>query len=104
MADKKKGGFSVYWIYALAGIAFIAIQLWYGSDSKITIDRKQTLFDLVDSSAVSKITIINNNRADFMLNAQGIALVKASKEGEFPKIWSQLKKVSGIEKQKKKII
>ncbi|NBU91779.1 MAG: ATP-dependent zinc metalloprotease FtsH [Flavobacteriia bacterium] len=104
MADKKKGGFSVYWIYALAGIAFIAIQLWYGSDSKITIDRKQTLFDLVDSSAVSKITIINNNRADFMLNAQGIALVKASKEGEFPKIWNQLKKVSGIEKQKKKII
>ena len=57
--EKKKGGFSVYWIYALAGIAFIAIQLWYGSESKITIERKQTLYDLVDVKGVEKITIIN---------------------------------------------
>ena len=105
MADnKKKGGFSVYWIYALAGIAFIAIQLLYGSESSISIDRKQTLFDLVDSNAVSKITIINNNRADFMLNARGVELVKQSKEGELPKIWKQLSKEKSIEKQKKKVI
>jgi cell division protease FtsH len=105
MADnKKKGGFSVYWIYALAGIAFIAIQLLYGSESSITIDRKQTLFDLVDSSAVSKITIINNNRADFMLNDKGIALVKASKDVEFQKIWKALAKDKTIEKQKKRVI
>lgn len=105
MADnKKKGGFSVYWIYALAGIAFIAIQLLYGSESSISIDRKQTLFDLVDSNAVSKITIINNNRADFMLNAHGVELVKQSKDGELPKIWKQLSKEKSIEKQKKKVI
>ncbi|MFM7387852.1 MAG: ATP-dependent zinc metalloprotease FtsH [Bacteroidota bacterium] len=105
MADnKKKGGFSVYWIYALAGVAFIAIQLFYGTESSITIDRKQTLFDLVDSSGVSKITIINNNRADFHLNAKGIAMVKTQKDGEFPKIWNQLKKVNSLEKQKKKTI
>lgn len=105
MADnKKKGGFSVYWIYALAGVAFIAIQLFYGTESNITIDRKQTLFDLVDSSGVSKITIINNNRADFHLNAKGIAMVKTLKDGEFPKIWNQLKKVNSLEKQKKRTI
>jgi cell division protease FtsH len=102
--NKKKGGFSVYWIYALAGVAFIAIQLFYGTESKIAIDRKQTLFDLVDSSGVSKITIVNNNRADFQLNAEGINLVKTLKEGEFPKIWNQLKKVNSLEKQKKKVI
>ncbi|MEY4215945.1 MAG: hypothetical protein RLZZ68_401 [Bacteroidota bacterium] len=102
--NKKKGGFSVYWIYALAGIAFIAIQLFYGTESKITIDRKQTLFDLVDSSGVAKITIINNNRADFQLNAEGVSLVKSMKEGEFPKIWNQLKKLNSLEKQKKQVI
>jgi len=102
--NKKKGGFSVYWIYALAGIAFIAIQLFYGTESKITIDRKQTLFDLVDSSGVAKITIINNNRADFQLNAEGVYLVKSMKEGEFPKIWNQLKKLNSLEKQKKQVI
>jgi cell division protease FtsH len=102
--NKKKGGFSVYWIYALAGVAFIAIQLFYGTESKITIDRKQTLFDLVDSSGVAKITIINNKRADFQLNAEGVSFVKTMKEGEFPKIWNQLKKLNSLEKQKKQVI
>jgi cell division protease FtsH len=99
--NKKKGGFSVYWIYAIAGIAFIAIQLFYGAESRITIERKQTLFELVDSSGVEKITIINDQRANFTLNGRGIELVKTFKKGEYPKIWKQLKKEKSIEKQKK---
>ena len=99
--DKKKSGFSAYWIYALAGVAFIAIQLFYSAESRITIDRKQTLFELVDSSGVEKITIINDQRANFQLNGRGIELVKTFKKGEFPKIWKQLKKEPSIEKQKK---
>ena len=88
--DKKKSGFSVYWIYALAGVAFIAIQLFYSSESRITIVRKQTLFELVDSSGIEKITIINDQRANFQLNGRGLELVKTFKKGEFPKIWKQL--------------
>ena len=99
--NKKKGGFSVYWIYAIAGIAFIAIQLFYGAESRITIERKQTLFELVDSSGVEKITIINDQRANFTLNGRGIELVKTFKKGEYPKIWKQLKNEKSIEKQKK---
>ena len=99
--NKKKGGFSVYWIYAIAGIAFIAIQLYYGAESRITIERKQTLFELVDSSGVEKITIINDQRANFTLNGRGIELVKTFKKGEYPKIWKQLKNEKSIEKQKK---
>jgi cell division protease FtsH len=99
--NKKKGGFSVYWIYAIAGIAFIAIQLYYGTKSRITIERKQTLFELVDSSGVEKITIINDQRANFTLNGRGIELVKTFKKGEYPKIWKQLKNEKSIEKQKK---
>lgn len=99
--DKKKGGFSVYWIYAIAGVAFIAIQLFYGAESRITIERKQTLFELVDSSGVEKITIINDQRANFTLNGRGIELVKTFNKGEYPKIWKQLKKEKSLEKQKK---
>ncbi len=99
--DKKKSGFSVYWIYALAGIAFIAIQLFYSAESRITIERKQTLFELVDSSGVEKITIINDQRANFQLNGRGLELVKTLKKGEFPKIWKQLKKEPSIDQQKK---
>jgi len=89
--NKKKGGFSVYWIYAI----------FYGAESRITIERKQTLFELVDSSGVEKITIINDQRANFTLNGRGIELVKTFKKGEYPKIWKQLKKEKSIEKQKK---
>lgn len=99
--EKKKGGFSVYWIYALAGIAFIAIQLWYGSETKITIERKQTLYDLVDIKGVEKITIINDQKAYFKLNAKGLEQVKSVKKGEYPKIWKQLKLLKTIDKQKK---
>lgn len=102
--DKKKSGFSVYWIYALAGVAFIAIQLFYSAESRITIVRKQTLFELVDSSGIEKITIINDQRANFQLNGRGLELVKTFKKGEFPKIWKQLKKEPSIEKQKKAVI
>ena len=99
--DKKRRGFSVYWIYALAGVAFIAIQLFYGAESRITIERKQTLFELVDSSGVEKITIINDQRANFQLNGRGVELVKTFKKGEYPRIWKQLKKEKTLEKQKK---
>lgn len=99
--NKKKGGFSVYWIYAIAGVAFIAIQLFYGAESRITIERKQTLFELVDSSGVEKITIINDQRANFTLNGRGLDLVKTFNKGEYPKIWKQLKKEKSIEQQKK---
>ena len=99
--DKKKGGFSVYWIYALAGVAFIAIQLFYGSESKITIERKQTLFELVDSNGIEKITIINDQKANFLLNGRGIELVKSLRKGEYPKIWKQLKKISSLKSRKR---
>jgi len=56
---------------------------------------------LVDSSGVEKITIINDQRANFQLNGRGIELVKTFKKGEYPKIWKQLKKEKTLEKQKK---
>jgi cell division protease FtsH len=66
--------------------------------------RKQTLFELVDSSGIENITIINDQRANFQLNGRGLELVKTFKKGEFPKIWKQLKKEPSIEKQKKAVI
>ncbi|MFM7596062.1 MAG: ATP-dependent zinc metalloprotease FtsH [Flavobacteriales bacterium] len=99
--NKKKGGFSVYWIYAIAGVAFIAIQLFYSAESRITIKRKQTLFELVDSSGVEKITIINDQRANFTLNGRGIDLIKTFNKGEYPKIWKELKKEKSLARQKK---
>ncbi len=101
--EKKKGGFSVYWIYAVAGLAFIAIQLFYNVESHISVQRKNTLFQLIDSNGVAKVEIINGSRADFKLNKKGLEIVKNSKSGEYKNIWKQLKKDSPA-KQKERIL
>lgn len=101
--EKKKGGFSVYWIYAIAGLAFIAIQLFYNVESHISIQRKNTLFALIDSNAVAKVVIINGSRADFKLNKKGIDIVKYSNTGEYKSIWNQLKK-EGPAKRKERTL
>ena len=101
--EKKKGGFSVYWIYAVAGLAFIAIQLFYNVESHISVQRKNTLFQLIDSNGVAKVEIINGSRADFKLNKKGLEIVKNSKSGEYKNIWKQLKKDSPA-KQKERTL
>lgn len=90
--DKKKIGISVYWIYAVAGIAFIAIQLFYNSESHYSINSKKTLYTLVDTSGVSKIEIINGDHARFHLNQKGIQFVQQTKTGEYKQMWKALSK------------
>jgi cell division protease FtsH len=89
--NNKKRGFSVYWIYAIAAIAFILIQLYYGKETKINAE-KHLLYSLVDSSGVKKITIINKEKAYFTLNDKGVSLVTTSKDPRFSSIQKELKK------------
>jgi cell division protease FtsH len=98
--NNKKRGFSVYWIYAIAAIAFILIQLYYGKDTKINAE-KQLLYTLVDSSGVEKITAINKEKAYFTLNDKGVALVTSSKDPRFSSIQKELKKEDKASLKKK---
>jgi len=86
--EKKKGGFSVYWIYAILGVALIAFQIYQSGSSTQTILKKKTLFTLIEHNGVRKVEIVNQSKADFYLNAEGIAFVKSTKGGE----WSEMKK------------
>jgi cell division protease FtsH len=98
--NNKKRGFSVYWIYAIAAIAFILIQLYYGKDTKINAE-KQLLYTLVDSSGVEKITAINKEKAYFTLNDKGVTLVTSSKDPRFSSIQKELKKEDKASLKKK---
>ena len=98
--NNKKRGFSVYWIYAIAAIAFILIQLYYGKETKINAE-KQLLYTLVDSSGVEKITAINKEKAYFTLNDKGVALVTSSKDPRFSSIQKELKKEDKASLKKK---
>ena len=72
MAERKnKSPFSIYWIYAIIGIAIIAFQLFMSGSGKAKINTKQTFFTLVEKKGVEKVRIINRERVEFQLNQTG---------------------------------
>ena len=90
--ENKKGGFSVYWIYAILGVSLIAFQLMMSGDTHVTITNKKTLFELVDAKGVKKIEIVNQTSADFYLSKEGIEYVNKARGYDFETIKKALKK------------
>ena len=90
--ENKKGGFSVYWIYAILGVSLIAFQLMMSGDTHVTISNKKTLFELVDAKGVKKIEIVNQTSADFYLSKEGIEYVNKARGYDFETIKKALKK------------
>jgi ATP-dependent metalloprotease FtsH len=81
--NKKKSTFSIYWIYAIIGVAIIGLQWYMSSSSSSVINNQQTFFQLAEQGYVSKVFIVNRVRADFKLNKKGAEFVQNSKKGEF---------------------
>lgn len=87
MADnKKKNPFSIYWIYAIIGIAIIAFQLLMSTSSNLTIDSEETWFTLAKQGYVRNTQLVNGERVDFKLTKDGVEYVKASKDEEYQAI------------------
>jgi len=94
--ETKKGGFSVYWIYAILGVALIAFQLYVSGDSHVSLLSKDTLFELVKAKGVKKIEIVNQTSVDFRLSKGGVDFVKKSRGGDYETIKKALKKESSV--------
>jgi ATP-dependent metalloprotease FtsH len=94
--ETKKRGFSVYWIYAILGVALIAFQLYVSSDSQVSILSNDTLFELVKVKGVKKIEIVNQTSVDFRLSKGGIDFVKKQRGGDYETIKKALKKKSSV--------
>ena len=94
--ETKKGGFSVYWIYAILGVALIAFQLYVSGDSHVSLLSKDTLFDLVEAKGTKKIEIVNQTSVDFRLSKVGVDFVKKSRGGDYETIKKALKKESSV--------
>jgi ATP-dependent metalloprotease FtsH len=97
--ENKKGGFSVYWIYAILGVSLIAFQLFMSGDSQVSISDKKTLFSLIEAKGVRKIEIINEKSAEFYLSKEGVAFVNSMKGGDYETIKKAFKK-DGVVKGK----
>jgi cell division protease FtsH len=87
--NKRKNPFSIYWIYAILGVALIAAEIYWNSGSHAVINKKSTLLELIDKHGVKNVKIVNQSYCEFELTSKGIQLVNQSKSGEF----SEMKKI-----------
>jgi ATP-dependent metalloprotease FtsH len=87
--NKRKNPFSIYWIYAILGVALIAAEIYWNSGSHAVINKKSTLLELIDKHGVKNVKIVNQSYCEFELTSKGIQLVNQSKSGEF----TEMKKV-----------
>ena len=97
MADnknKKKSPFSIYWIYAVIGVAIIGFQLFMSSNSSIEIDYEDTYYSLAEQGYVKNVSLVNRDRVDFSLTSSGEKFVKTSDRSEYDAIKKTLKKGS----------
>ena len=98
--NKRKNPFSIYWIYAILGVALIAAEIYWNSGSRAVINKKATLMELIDQKAVKNVKIVNQSHCEFELTTKGVQLVNQSKTGEF----SEMKKVINRSSNKGKSI
>jgi cell division protease FtsH len=100
--NDKKSPFSIYYIYAIIGIAIIAFQLFMNGGGETKINTKQTFFTLVEKKGVQKVRIINRERVKFELNPTGKQLVLSGSDSDFKSMSKAL--TSGSAKKDKKVV
>ncbi len=94
--EKKKSPFSVYWIYAIIGVALIAFQLYSSSGGSSEVQRKDTFFTLADAGGLESVMIINRSRVDFQLTEEGEKVVGREKSEDFNMMKESMKKGKSI--------
>jgi ATP-dependent metalloprotease FtsH len=100
--NNKKSPFSIYYIYAIIGVAIIAFQLFMNGGSETKINTKQTFLALVEKKGVQKVRIINREKVKFELNQTGIQLVSSGADTDFKAMAKALTKESP--KKDKKVV
>jgi len=80
---KNKSPFSIYWIYAIIGVAIIVFQLFMSGSGKAKINTKQTFFTLVEKKGVEKVRIINRERVEFQLNQTGKQIIQDGSNSDY---------------------
>ncbi|MDG1332242.1 MAG: ATP-dependent zinc metalloprotease FtsH [Crocinitomicaceae bacterium] len=89
--EKKKSPFSVYWIYAIIGVALIAFQLYSSSGGSSEIEQEDTFFELAEVGGMESIVIVNKARVDFQLTKEGKQLVGKENTGDYETMKESMK-------------
>lgn len=80
--NKKKSPFSIYWIYAMIGIALIGFQLFMSTGRNFQVESEDTFFLLAKNGYVTNVQLVNRVRVDFQLNGEGKTFVESSNDSQ----------------------
>jgi ATP-dependent metalloprotease FtsH len=94
--NKKKNPFSIYWIYAIIGVALIGFQLFSGSVGRIPVKFQSTFDHLAEQGYVTEVELINKVRVDFKLTIEGKEYVKKSNDKKLKTIKESLNNNSAL--------
>lgn len=89
--NNKKSPFSIYWIYAIIGVAIIGFQIFMSSGGRIPVKYQETFFDLAEQGFVQDVKLVNKVRVDFKINEEGKKYIANSNNGDYKALKEYLK-------------
>ena len=81
--NKKRNPFSIYWIYAIIGVAIIGFQLFMSSGGRIPVKYQDTFFELAEKGYVEDVKLVNKVRVDFKITKEGQEFIKNSGDSQY---------------------
>ncbi|MEY3425766.1 MAG: hypothetical protein RL679_1124, partial [Bacteroidota bacterium] len=96
--NKKKSPFSIYWIYAIIGVAIIGFQLFMSSGGRVPVKYQSTFFDLAEKGYVEDAKLVNKVRVDFQISSNGRDYIVKSNDSQYKELKKVLKKSKTIKK------
>ncbi len=94
--NKRKNPFSIYWIYAIIGVALIGFQLFSSTGGRIPVKYQSTFDQLAEQGYLKDVTLINKVRVDFKITEEGKKFIENSKDSKLKKVKEALKQGSSM--------
>lgn len=94
--NKKKNPFSIYWIYAIIGVAIIGFQLFLSQANSAELSDEEVFYTLASEGYVKNVRLVNKEHVDFKLTKDGTSFVKGSDSESLEVMKEALKRGSRI--------
>ena len=94
--NKKKSPFSIYWIYAIIGVAIIGVQLFMSSGSEVEVNSEETVIELWKNDYIDKFELVNKDHIDFTLTKKGMEFVMEQDDPNYSKMQKALKEGNSL--------
>jgi cell division protease FtsH len=96
--NKKRSPFSIYWIYAIIGIAIIGFQLFMSSAGRITLKSQDEFVELGMQGFIKDAKIVNGSRVDFTIDETGKDFINKQSGQNYKAIQEHLNESSNVKK------